>query len=410
MDPATEALLTAKIKGLLLLNKSEAVTRNVLAILGLFSIDFADAQTLQVLCDADGVTVRDKSFQCACTCQSSHDPKVVRVGDDFHASVCHRAMEQRLAQDPNLVDADIDPSGTIWTFQWPRDIEPNRNVIAECFTELKQEALWKNFRRAWSELVALMPDDPRPQVADVEVAQDQDADPGFDFDIPDTPETTEREQIVQDTVDFIAANLLSCPPHMHPEEADTVIQASASPMPQEPTTDEKRGRGRPKGSTKSAKEQALEPSASDFVAQGEAKKTIPACVKFANILRDEMSRLSSEAEFIRGCEEFPLESIRSIKTSLDRLALRAAHMEFRGAHDADDPHAINPLVEVTLANVTAVLNGAVRDLGLAPEVPKTWEEFCRNIKEARDVADDMHGIMSQMGAGAAIQEPPTPQG
>jgi len=67
------------------------------------------------------------------------------------------------------------------------------------------------------------------------------------------------------------------------------------------------------------------------------------------------------------------------------------------------------MVEITLCNVTAVVNSAMRDLALCPEKPGSWETFGDNIKEALDIAKASVKYMSQVGMGPAIQEIPPPK-
>ena len=115
------------------------------------------------------------------------------------------------------------------------------------------------------------------------------------------------------------------------------------------------------------------------------------------LILDELNGIKTAVEFIRDADSFPLESVKNLKARLDRLALKTAHLIYRGRHDMDDPSSINPMVEVTLANDSGTVNGAVRDLGLAPEKANSWADFKKEIKTVVDMADSMTEIMSQAG-------------
>jgi hypothetical protein len=53
-------------------------------------------------------------------------------------------------------------------------------------------------------------------------------------------------------------------------------------------------------------------------------------------------------------------------------------------------------------NVTASANVAVRDLGLSPEKPESWQKYQKDMKEVIGKADSMFDIMSQSGMGPII--------
>lgn len=410
MNPAATAILEPKIRGLLLLQKSENVIHNVLAALGLFPVDFPDHPSLQIMWDADEIVIQSKTME--------KDPKWAA-----------------LLRHSNLVDIDGDEVETTWTFQWPREIATSRNALMARFPELSQDSLWKNFQKSWAGITDKMPA-PRYSLVERETqegigdATDLEAavkildfsdDPDFSDDLG-FEEPVEAQETLEDGEGLVPGEATDAPQiedegsafivetiaGMGSPAVETAMQAAVGPM--------KKKRGRPFGTTKAAKAQAQELSATDFVfkeevsPEGAAKKSIPACVKFAAIAEEELSRLRSVAESIKNAEVFPVEAVRGFKSSLDRLALRSAHMEFKGRHDAeDDTGGLNPMVEVTLCNVTAVLNVASRDLALAPEKPLSWETFGKSIKDALDVAKSFYEVISQTGMGPIVQELPKPK-
>lgn len=425
-----EATISAQIKGLLLLTKSENVTKNVLGILGLNAANFPGGE-VQIMWDDAEITVQSKT--------------TIAEHDAYAALVAHKC----------LVDMDSDDDGIVWTFQWPRNIQPYHGAIVACFPELGQEVFWGNFKKAWYKITGQMPEPREPLSERTESTPAENPVVGMDLgsngpssmgsinvategeDIP--PEPRIPEDLPQapsfDDLDFDStpakeeAPALALTTTAEPDSKIEVVHGAGDPSLEAAAQavidaqEAKRGRGRPpltpeqkaaREAEKGGKRLTIPSHETHLgsVAPVETagkdgpKKVIPACVKFAEILEEEFARLRAVAQCVKEAEAFPMETIKGLKSSLDRLALRAAHMEFRGAHDADDPNAINPLVEVTLANVTAVANTATRDLGLAPERPKAWEDFKKNLKEAVDLADDMCGVMSQMGAGPAVQEPP----
>lgn len=402
LPPATAEALRSKLRGYLLLSKAENVTPHCLAILGLRPRDFCppDGATHWVHWEPDALYVQAKVFP------------------DDHPSIANVMGHE------DLIGYEPEEDGTaIYTFQWPRHIEANRPEIQDVFPETQADPLWKTFVRGWADITPLFPP-VEPSIASLKGDDDEpattmladasgtlegnqapllgDFDDGMDLGSEEITDPGETVLVIQ-----TAAEEGSALEVVH-GAGDPAIEAAAQAVLDAQSAEKKRGRGRPKGSTKAAKEAQQDAGLGDVQTEitPEGKTVIPACVKFADILEEELNRLRSVGDLIRAAEDFPIEAIRSLKNSLDRLALRSAHMEFRGQHDTDDPRAINPLVEITLANISAAASAAVRDLGLAPERPKAWEDFSKAVKETVDLAKSMLDIVSQMGAGPAIQEPP----
>ena len=304
-------------------------------------------------------------------------------------------MQAKLVAHPCLIDVDGDDEETVWTFQWPRDISANRYAIQETFIELKQDILWTNFQKAWHGIVVNMPE-PLPSLADRLKEEDKE-----EIEYAEA-EMKHNEPTYEDDLDFDSAG------QDEANETPTTDLPFEEPEPAStaPADTPKRKRGRPTGTTKQAKQDALElPPGGLTPTETNGKKALPGCVRFGKMASEEFSRLCPVVQSIIDAETFPKETIEGLKNSLDRLALRTAHLLYRGAHDADDPTSINPLIEVTLANTTAAVNAAVRDLGLCPEKAGSWEKFASDMKEVIDLAKHANGLMSQMGAGPTIQDP-----
>jgi hypothetical protein len=426
--------LKTRIKDLLLLNKPdpEREKNNILAVMGLFAIDFPDPDRITLVWDENDIAIMSRTPAAHCTCQMSPDPKSHKVGDDWHGMACALVIKDHLLKHSCLVDVDDDDRNTTWTFQWPRNIMGYRNTLVAQFPELKDEALWKNFVRSWGDLAAMMPEavpslaerlaeeeeapeeeppatEPEPEVEKSPDSSEANFEDGLDFDMPIAPPVEEPEAVEEP----LPAN----------QELETKLSKKTAPkedppldaQPQAPETPQaadnvvpldtkaKRKPGRPRATEAPASAQEKELAPADFRPKEEkGKKVYPAVLKFSIMAMEEIMRLGDEIKALPNAEGFPTESIRGIKTSLDRLALRTAHLEFRGP-DSESPNAINPLVEVTLQNVIAVATTACRDLGLAPEKAASWEAFVKNVKDAKDKAGAMYELFSQIGAGPVIQ-------
>lgn len=355
-----------------------------------------------------------------------------------------------------------------FNFFWPRTLTPKmRNVLVTAFPELQADALWGNFVKGWDRIMKLLPEPPIPYSqkdgeasgssepvkveAESVVAPTAVPTPSMDmgdFDdldlggttptaptepkaedlvpleqaIAETakkrgrgkakkePEAEEpKEQAAPKTVEIETEPQASPSGGEQPKTVEveaTVIEpvAEAEEQPQEagneppaPAIDapqEDKPKGKKKGKEKDPGKDA------------EVKKIDPARERFVKLILDELNGIKTAVEFIRDADSFPLESVKNLKARLDRLALKTAHLIYRGRHDMDDPSSINPMVEVTLANVSGTVNGAVRDLGLAPEKANSWADFKKEIKTVVDMADSMTEIMSQAGMADIVQEPP----
>lgn len=63
-------------------------------------------------------------------------------------------------------------------------------------------------------------------------------------------------------------------------------------------------------------------------------------------------------------------------------------------------------MEITQVNVVSVVRAACRDLELAMEKPKAWEEFSKTLAEVVKKTKSMEEILDQHGIADAVQEPP----
>ena len=201
------------INKLLLLKGGKEEASNVLAMLGLYTIDFS-GNNVRVVKDAKEIAIQAKSFSPTCTCyESGNAPKLTRIADGtMHAMRCDLTMSYKLVNHPCLIDVDGDGKDTFWTFTWPRDIEPYKNVIQSVFPELESETLWNNFKHRWEEIVSDM--GPQPKSLNDRINPELN-----DFD-GDIPFDTAMEG-----------------PMAEPE---------TQPIPEEPAIPPKRGRGRPR--------------------------------------------------------------------------------------------------------------------------------------------------------------------
>ena len=421
---ANHPKILAHLKGFLLLQKEHDVTHNALAIMGLFATDFPSEPSL--IWDQAGITVQTTPFLNECTCKEfPKDPKVYKLADALHANRCAWAMAHKMLMHPCLLDVEDDGETMTWNFQWPRAIEEFRAVIGTRFQDATNNDLWPAFRKSWQAITDLMPE-PEFSLAEktgtVPVTEEEwipesevPADDTFDMDFD--AQTNDPEP---PTFDSEAGSLLP-----EPENSISIVHGAGNPAVEaaaqayfdanagkvqaalEPV--EKRKPGRPKGTGAKDREAAKELAPADFaptVNKG-GKKVFPSCQKFAHFASEELGRLCSVVEMILVAEDsFPVDTIQSLKNSLDRLALRAAHLELRGRHENDEAGALNPMVEVTIANIEAATGSAVRDLALAPDKTASWEVFKKALKEVIDVAGSMDCILSQTGMGPVVSEPP----
>lgn len=402
IQPNVAEAIKEKLRRLLIISKPGDLTlRNVLAMLGLHSIAFPDGKKTQIMWDEAEITVLSHSYGTKCNCDPK-DPKVAKVGEAWHGNRCDLAMSWKMLHHPNLinVDEDEDSDTTTWTFQWPRELEQDRTTIQVVFPELTNDTFWGNFKKAWAGVVGLMPEPQkslaeRAESAPIQVQEPaavvQEADGYDDMDLG-TAQAPEVEPIL------VAEPGPVVEPTFTDKEACEIIEQEVPEV--------KRGRGRPKGTGKrqQAKELDVEaeirPGELVSPAQGEP---IPACARFARVFTDEMERLSRGVEATLTAEKFPVEQIKDLKESLDRLALKAAHLEFWG-NRGETTKVINPMIAVTVNNLAAQTRAAIRDLELAPERPAAWEAYSKAIKECKDKSDSLQDVMVQPGMGPAIEE------
>jgi len=394
MPAALPPILASKLKGYLLLGVGANVTPNCLAMLGLTAKDFPEPNSLKVHYEPDGIYVQAKAF--------TTEPA------------------ERIMTHPDLVALDPDADDrVVYSFQWPQDISGARPQIQKVFPETEADPLWDAFVKGWAEITALMPP-PEPSLA----SQTGEGDEGALFqqpvDAPPLGPSYEDSMDLTGDLDLGGSNepildfqgndqvtVLAVQTTAEPESKIQVIHGAGNPAVEAAAQqvldaqEVKRGRGRPKGTTKAAKEQKAELKAEDFTPTTDG---IPALQKFAAFATEELARLQQMVDGIGGSDFFPHDSIEALKNSLDRLANRTAHLQFKGKHDDDAPDAINPLLEVTLVNITSIFNNALRDLHLAPERPESWKTFAKESKVAIDKAGSAEDMMSQPGAGPAIQE------
>jgi len=382
----TEIDLTASIGGLLLLGKpgnaTQNVTRNVLAILGLFTSDFGSKKHVRLVWDNDEINVQAEPVGTDCDC-SPKDPKILYARGEWHSPRCSRAMAYKLMTHRDLVYYDQDDDAVTYTFQWPRVIEHDRAVIATAFTELSNDLLWSSFMDSWKRLTDQMAE-PRLSLSACGALEDG---PELPFDEPSLP----PQEVDPEGMDFDDMDFVPEPLNRDEHEYDA------------PEPEVKRGRGRPKGTTKAAKEQTKELIPGDFVSR--AGQIIPALDKFGRAAADELGRMCSVVESIMTATEFPIETIECLKNSLDRLSLRAANLQFKGEYEADPSGCLNPFISVTLENVTSEITTSVRDLGLSGDKPDSWEKFCESVKVSLGKAKSMSNLLRQTGMGPVISEP-----
>lgn len=405
MTTAPPATILANIQKFLLLPQAkENAKHNVLAMLGLFALDFP-AGGVELFQDASEITVVSKKFPEGCNCDHD-DPKVVNVGQGLHTARCNRSMLQALTNHPCLSEFEDDDDDTTWTFVWPRDVSHFRAVIQTRFAEVKDDTLWANFKTSWKAITDTMPE--AEIVEDPESAPVRNDDPDtidFDSDIEfgsdePIPETEHADPTPDPLED------LTPPPHATIEvvhgAGNPAIEAAAQAVLDD--QEAKRGRGRPKGSTKAAKQAKTELAPGDFTPEETPTggMAYPAIRKFAGFASEELNRLCGVLRDIMTADGFPLETIESFKSSLDRLALKAAHLQFKGRQDEDESNTLDPMIEVTLMNLTASANVALRDLNLSPEKAESWQKYQKDMKEVIGKADSMQDLMGQVGMGPVI--------
>jgi hypothetical protein len=373
-------------------DNSPKVQANVLAMMGLAPDSFPGDIFLSW--DAEEILVQTMDFQASCTCATNPGLKLALVNGERHADSCDLARRQAILQHPCLTEVERDDDTITWTFQWPREIVDNRDALKNVFHELSDDILWNNFITTWKGFAVLMDDPKQPYSERMQADMEQEA--ALD---------AEAESVVlpdggssyDDDLDLLD----SAPVPEFTEDDQPVDDAPSEESTPEPP--KKRGPGRPP----KKKPESKELSAADFTPTPDGKP-IPALVKFAQYASEELGNLCSMINSLTTIDHFPFDTIESIKNSFDRLANRTAHLQYKGKHDANDPGSVNVLLEVTLCNVSSIVNNAVRDLSLSPERAESWKTFADEIKIARDKATSAEDIMGQPGAGPAIQDTPAP--
>jgi hypothetical protein len=459
IDQAQITLFTNKINRFLLLKNPAATTNHLLGMLGLFTIDFPDKESVRVSYDEDGISVMAKPFGSKCTCANEKDDlklNLEHTGHGIrHTSTCDLYRREKILYHDLTREIDTtDPQVSLYDFDWPRDIQPYRASIATWFPEQSNDGLWKAFTKTWTDIMELLPkddslaDNPEPDaktgyedIGDPELGSpqpdtsvDEDTDPACFGDtaqsVEDSMAETSKQEMVESDDDYDSdiplpsATATFAIALEQPQERPTVsgvtgipgyenVLAHGSPTPSpssppQPEVPVRKKRGRKHGSTDVAKAireaEASEMKPEDFIPrpspEGEGK-FLPSCAFYAKMMREEFVRLSSAMDDIEAAEVVPVEDLKMVKESLDRMALRSAHMELRGVND-DGERRVNMLIETTVSNVLATMQAATRDLGLAPDDPRTWESFRKLLGDVGDKAKAMLELMTQPGAGPAI--------
>lgn len=455
MTPELNTEVVRRLNGILLLNKPENRTSNLMAVFGLFPTDFAIQDPALVSYDATGILVEADAFKGLCTCADDpKSPRVYRIAGDpeRHNGRCDAYKAYAIAMNPWLVDVEhIEKDGrprSVFSFQWPRELTSHeRDVLVTRFTELQADSLWGGFLKGWNEIMALLPEPVASYASKLEAEEDGPApDPetgtptpeatgaqaseGMDFGDMDitfsddpkgesaAPPATEKplEEVIQETA--AARKGRGKKKEKAPEEpqpAQTAVGTEepaslVSPggtvitlLPQDPGPTAHPATDAPdKKADAGAKEKKEDGKKKDE----KPKKINPAVRKFVEVAREEISGILTSLDFLMDTEGFPVDSLKMLKSRFDRMGIKTAHLVFRGGHELERPGAINPLIEITLANVNGKVGAAIRDLGLSPEKPNSWVDFRKELKEAADISESMSDIMAQMGVSEAIQEPP----
>jgi hypothetical protein len=410
MEPDVSATLKNRIKDLLLMPKAE-IPANILAVLGLRPADFIDPYLRM---SAEEVVVLSKPLP--------------------------QERGEKMITHPCLLDVDVDATTSTWVYQWPRDITPYHATLGEVFGELKNEVLWGNFCKSWANVAVLM-DEPimslkekldaeQAAEAALDAAADEIAmpvvngepaasfDDDLDFSTPAMPVNGEPILVLETTAEVdspitvvhgagnpaieAAAQVVLDRP-----KRNRVLDAMEEEL-KEPAPEPKRGRGRPAGTTKRAKAMAQELTAEEFVPTEDpsGKKSIPALVRFADQLSQEVGLVDDLTRNIAEAEAFPKDTIRTLKDLLDRLANKAAHLQYKGIRDEDTSGRMDGLIDVTMTNVSSIVTTALRDLELSYDRPDSWDAFGDALKAARDLAGSVESLMTQPCAGPVIREAP----
>ena len=393
MEPDVSATLKTRIKELLLMTKSE-IPANILAVLGLHPADFIDPY---IRWSAEEVVVLSKLLP--------------------------QERGEKMVLHPCLLDVDLDATTSTWVYQWPHDISTFRDTLVTVFGELKNDVLWGNFVKSWAALAVLM-NDPvmslkekvdaeraaeaaldavteeiaMPQVAPVPVSFDDDLDLSTPEPVPDP--TVPAVNRVLDAMEDL----------MKEPAPEPFLVPAPYPAPDPEPEPPKRGRGRPAGLTKRARAQSQELKAEEFVPAEDPSghKTIPALVRFADQLTQELALVDDLLRSISESDIFPKETVHALKNVLDRISNKTAHLEYKGIRDENTTGRMDGLVDVSLVNVTSIVTNALRDLELSYDRSDSWDAFGTALKSARDLAGSVETLISQPGAGPVVREAPEP--
>jgi hypothetical protein len=457
IDQAQITLFLSKVRGFLLLKNPADAAHNLLSILGLYTIDFPDRESVEVSYDENGINILTKPFGAKCTCANEKEELKLRLEHTGHGirhtTSCDLARREKVSYHELVREIDAtDPVVSVYDFDWPRDIEPYRNSIVTRFPEQANDGLWKAFSKTWADIVDLLPALPEAEddslfagaeldavteredcpLADVSICfgdtvqgiedgmadtfeqkiANSDDDCDYDSDIPIPVAATKLvASLEQPPKQVSVTEALGVPGCENVLFHGDLLPAQAQPEPSAP-----KRRGRKPGSTNAAKAireaEASEMKPEDFVATPATKgepQVLPACSFYAKMMREEFARLSATMEDIEVASVIPVEDLKMVKESLDRMALRSAHMELRGVNE-DGERRVNMLIETTVSNVLETMQAATRDLGLAPDDPRTWEAFRKLLSDVSDKAKAMLELMTQPGAGPAIYSVGTQSG
>jgi hypothetical protein len=103
----------------------------------------------------------------------------------------------------------------------------------------------------------------------------------------------------------------------------------------------------------------------------------------------------------------PVDAMLNLADAFDKLAVRCTR-EAILQKEAKGHQPINPLVEITAANIASALKGTARDLEAQMGLPKTWEEVGERLSNQVKVAKAVQLLISQTGISGAVSQPGTP--
>lgn len=412
-----------KIRGILLLHKTQNVTPHLLGALGLTAFDFgveSAKETAAILDESEcpmQIRVVTPGFgqDTPCTCAKSRLDKTVAIPGQAnkHTSDCLLSLKHKLNTHPNLKTFGRTESGKArYQFELPYHFSNSANgILRSYFPELENPLLMGNFEKAWRQIMDIAGVKPpveetgAPGESGAELANvSDDLDDLFGGAELEARTATAQEQPVEVAQEDLAENV---PPE--PTNISDLVPPTPTPAPKGKKgkkTEDHFGSGAPSEPKKDKQEEG-EKKKDGKEKEDKTGKVYRSLTLLANNLEEECSRFMSIAKgFREKMEAFPKESVRSLKCSLDRLAKQAAQTEYKGEHERENEKSINPVVEITQVNVVSVVRAACRDLELAMEKPKAWEEFSKTLAEVVKKTKSMEEILDQHGIADAVQEPP----